>query len=93
MSDETRVVRTNGFVDEFHCGVDDLVITPHGVDLTEEQYKAVRDAGFTNGVSIYLDEEFSSVPQGKDAKLEVPTTAATSAPAKKADGDTNGGSV
>jgi hypothetical protein len=90
MTDETRVVRTNSFVDEFHVG--DLLVTSGGVDLTEEQYKTVRDAGFTNGVSIHLDEEFSTVPQGKDVKLDVPAPA-TPAPAKKADGDTNGGSL
>jgi hypothetical protein len=72
---ETRVVRTNGFVSEFQSGVDDLVITPEGVDVTEDQYKQLRDVAFASHITLHLDEEFPA-PQGKDAVLDVPAPAA-----------------
>lgn len=94
MTDETRVLRTDGLLDEFHTGVDDLVVTPAGVDVTNEQYQQIRDIAFVNHARVYLDEEFTEVPAGKDVKLDVPPPATSStAPAKKADGDTNGGSL
>jgi hypothetical protein len=66
MADETRLVRTAGVAGEFRLpgllntpeGPADLVITPEGTEVTQEQWLAVAEAATVNHVIVRLDEEF-----------------------------------
>jgi hypothetical protein len=66
MADEKRVVRTAGVSGEFRLpglletddGPADLVITPEGTEVTQEQWLAVAEAATTNHVIVRLDEDF-----------------------------------
>lgn len=67
MADEKRTVRTAGVYGDFvfpGLGRDDegneadLVVTPHGTDVTFDQWMAVADAAEVNAVVVRLDEDF-----------------------------------
>lgn len=67
MADEKRVVRTAGVYGTFvlpGLGTDDegntadLAVTPHGVEVTFDQWLAIADAAEVNAVVVRLDEDF-----------------------------------
>lgn len=66
MADEKRVVRTAGVYGTFVLpglaqtdeGPGDLEVTPHGVEVTFEQWMAIAEAAEVNAVVVRLDEDF-----------------------------------
>lgn len=67
MADEKRTVRTAGVYGDFvlpGLGKDDegndadLVVTPHGIEVTFDQWMAVAAAAEVNAVVVRLDEDF-----------------------------------
>ena len=66
MADEKRVVRTAGVFGTFVLpglaetdeGPGDLEITPHGVEVTFDQWLAIAEAAEVNAVVVRLDEDF-----------------------------------
>lgn len=67
MADETRTVRTAGVYGDFvlpGLGKDDegsdtaLVVSPHGVEVSFDQWMAIAEAAEENQVVVRLDEDF-----------------------------------
>jgi hypothetical protein len=67
MADEKRTVRTAGVYGDFvlpGLGKDDegndttLVVSPHGVEVTFDQWMAIAEAAEANQVVVRLDEDF-----------------------------------
>lgn len=87
MADEKRVVRTAGVYGDFVLpgaqegddGPTDLVITPHGTEVTFEQWLTVADAAEVNAVVVRLDEDFPAelyaarAEKAKEAEAPAPS--------------------
>lgn len=94
MADEKRVVRTAGVFGDFvlpGLGRDDegnevdLVVTPHGGEVTFDQWMAIAEAAEANKVVVRLDEDFpgelyAAAAEKKQADAQVPKEASAQAP-------------
>lgn len=88
MADEKRTVRTAGVYGDFvlpGLGKDDdgndtdLVVSPHGVEVTFDQWLVIADAAEVNAVVVRLDEDFpaelyAARAEKKDAEAAAPAS-------------------
>lgn len=56
-------VRTDGFTDRYEVG--DIVITPLGVEVSDDDLKTVKEAAFRSRVRLYTD----SPKEGESAEI------------------------
>lgn len=94
MAEETRTARTAGVYGTFvlpGLGKDDegnavdLVVTPHGSEITFDQWMAVAEAAEANQVVVRLDEDFpgelyAAAAEKKQATAEAPKEASGQTP-------------
>jgi len=92
MADEKRTVRTAGVYGDFvlpGLGKDDdgndtaLVVSPHGVEVTFDQWMAIAEAAEANQVVVRLDEDFPGelyAAAAEKKQAEAPKEASGSTP-------------